>query len=323
VHRILVTARAFSVCCPGASEPLTAAGMEVVHAPQMGPLREEQIVPLLDGVDAVVASSDAYTARALAAAPRLKGIVRWGVGIDSIDLEAATRHGVVVANVPGANTESVADYTFGLLLNLARPFCEGRAAMAAGEWRQEPGVEVWRKTIGIVGFGAIGRAVGRRARGFSMRVLAHDPYARPDAFAAEGAEPVSLPDLLREADFVTLHAMLTPETRGMIDQAALRSMKPTAYLVNAGRGALVDESALRLALEEGWIAGAGIDCYVDEPATAEHPLVRHPRCFATPHNAFNTAEVSERINGIIAEQVLDILRQRRPRYPVNPDVYRR
>jgi D-3-phosphoglycerate dehydrogenase len=319
--RLLITANAFAVSGPEATAPLTAAGVEVVPAPKMGPLTEEELIPLLAEVEVVVASSDAYTARVLASAPRLKGIVRWGVGVDSIDLAAATARGVVVVNAPGTNTQAVADYTFGLMLNLARRLCEGRKVMEAGGWREGRGVELWGKTLGVVGFGAIGRAVGRRGLGFDMRVLAYDPYLPASAIEAAGAEPAALPHLLREADFVTLHATLTPASRHMIDEAALRSMKPAAYLINAGRGALVDETALLRALDEGWIAGAGVDAYVQEPPPADHPLRRHPRCFATPHNAFNTVEVAERTNRIVVEAVLAILGGRRPAHVLNLEVY--
>jgi phosphoglycerate dehydrogenase-like enzyme len=320
---ILVTANAFAVSGPEVAAPLVRAGAELVHAPVMGPLTEETLIPLIGDVDVVIASSDAYTARVLAAAPRLRGIVRWGVGFDSIDLGAATARSIVVANTPGANTEAVADYVFGLMLNVARHLCEGRAAMLLGEWPQLRGVELHRKTLGIVGFGAIGRAVGRRASGFSMRVLAHDPHVAAAEMKRLGAEKTGLAELLQQSDFVTLHAALTPDSREILDEAALRSMKPTAYLINCGRGALVDELALARALDEGWIAGAGVDCYVEEPPPADHPLRRHPRCFATPHNAFNTAETAGRVNRIVVRSVLDILKGCRPPHVVNPEVYGR
>lgn len=323
MHRVLVTANAFAASGPEAAGPLRQAGVEVVHAPRMGPLREEEVLPLLDGVDALIASNDAYTARVLAAVPRLKAICRWGVGLDGIDLDAATARGIVVTNTPGGNTQAVADYVLGLMLNVARPLCEGRSTLSAGGWRERRGVEVWEKTLGIVGFGAIGRAVCQRARGFAMRVLAYDPYAPSVAVEQLGAEPTPLADLLARSDFVTLHASLTPETKRMIAERELRAMKTTAFLINAGRGDLVDEDALRRALDEGWIAGAGLDCFSVEPLPPGHPLAAHPRCFATPHNAFNTVEAAARINHEVVEQVLDVLQGRRPRHVVNPRVYER
>src|SRR5207244_1889063 len=154
------------------------------------------------------------------------------------------------------------------------------------------GVDLWRKTLGIVGFGAVGRAVTRRAHGFDMRVLAFDPFVPEDAVSAAGAEPVLLDTLLSQSDFVTLHASLTPETRGMIGAAELRRMRPTGYLINAARGALVDEDALVAALRESWIAGAAVDAYAQEPPAPEHPLRRLSNCLALPHSAFNSAEVA-------------------------------
>ncbi len=323
MSRVLVTANAFVVSGEAAAAPLREAGLEVVHAPRMGPLAEEEALAALQqsGAGLVIASADAYTDRVMAGAPALRGIVRWGVGVDAIDLEAATTRGVVVANTPGTNTQAVADYVLGLMLVLARPLCEGRVKLASGGWYELRGVELYRKTLGIVGFGAIGQAVARRARGFDMRLLAYDPHVSDDAFARAGADRATLTDLLRQADLVTLHAALTPESRGMLGAAELGLMKPGAYLINAARGGLLDEDALIRALDEGRLGGAGLDCFATEPLPAEHPLRRHPRCFGTPHNAFNTVETAERTNRLVAEAVIDLYSGRRPRFVVNPEVY--
>src|SRR5438552_921204 len=230
--RVLVTANAFMESGDTAAGPLIEAGAEIVAASPPGPLPEEELLRCLAGCDAVIASSDPFTRAVLAASPRLRLIARWGVGVDSVDLEAATDLGIAVANTPGLTTEAVADYTFAMLLALARRICPARELMAAGGWGEFRGVDVFRKCLGIIGFGAIGRAVARRAAGFSMTILAHDPGVAAETIAAAGGRAVTLPELLAAADFVTLHAALVPATARMIDEAALRAMKSTAYLIN-------------------------------------------------------------------------------------------
>jgi D-3-phosphoglycerate dehydrogenase len=317
--RVLVTANAFIESGEAGARPLVLAGAEIVAAPRPGPLPETEIRHLLKGFDAVIASSDPYTRAVLAASPRLKLIARWGVGIDTIDLETATEFGIAVTNAPGATTEAVADYTFAMILALARHLCPARELMASGGWGEFRGVEVWRKCLGVIGFGAIGRAVARRAAGFAMSVLAFDPHVAPKQVREAGARPASLPELLAEADFVTLHAALTAETTDMIDATALRRMKRSAYLINAGRGRLVDEAALQRALEEDWIAGAALDVYTEEPLPSEHPLRRLPRCLALPHNAFNTVEAAAAVNRSVVENVHAVMRGERPPGLVNLD----
>ncbi len=320
--RVLVTANAFTGSGEAAARPLRAAGAAVVTAPRPGPLPEAELVRCLEGFDAVIASSDPYTRAVLMAAPRLKLIARWGVGIDSIDLKAASELGVAAANAPGTTTEAVADYTWAMLLAAARHLCPARELMASGGWGEFRGVEVWQKTLGIVGFGAIGRAVARRAAGFAMTVLAYDPHLSPEAIRAAGAAPVALHELMAAADFVTLHAALMPETERLIDAAALAAMKPSAYLINAGRGRLLDEAALINTLREGRIAGAALDVYAEEPLPADHPLRRLPNCLALPHNAFNTVEAAAAVNRAVVENVLAVMRGERPPGLVNTDLTR-
>lgn len=318
--RLLVTAQGPRLMGREAYAPLRAAGVEIVETPRAGGHSEDELVELLPGVDAVWAASDAFTAKAFAAADRLKIIARWGVGIDSIDLEAATRAGVIVTNTPGLTTHSVADYAFGLILNLARRLTELHNTLRSGTWKQLWGVDVWQKTLGLIGFGNIGRGMARRAQGFEMRVLAYDPYVEPDVARALGAEKVPLERLLSEADFVSLHASLTPETRGMIGEAELRRMKREAFLINCGRGALVQEAALVRALKEGWIAGAALDVYEIEPTPASNPLLSLPNCLTLPHSASASYECARAINRECVDQILAALRGERPRHVCNPEV---
>ncbi|MGD9495989.1 MAG: NAD(P)-dependent oxidoreductase, partial [Armatimonadota bacterium] len=239
--RVLVMAAPFVKHEPEAGAPLREAGLEVVHGPVRTLPDPKELIGLLEGCTAVVASNERYPAAVFAACPELITVARWGVGYDSIDLAAATAAGVIVTNTPGAVTESVADQTFALVLALCRKLPEQMEVARSLHWRHVEGTEVWRKTLGIIGFGSIGQAVARRAAGFSMRVLAYDPQPRTGEAKALGVQLVSLELLLAEADIVTLHANLTEESRGMIGEAQLRALKPTALLINAGRGALVDQ----------------------------------------------------------------------------------
>jgi phosphoglycerate dehydrogenase-like enzyme len=318
---LLVTADAFRQSAGTAETPIRDAGGEVLYPPRMGPLTPEELIPYLQKADAVVAAMDPYTNGVLEACPRLRAIIRWGTGYDSVDLAACTARGVAACNAPGLNVEAVADHVFAVMLALARRLPHQIAVVRAGAWEEVRGVELFRKTLGIAGFGAIGKAVARRARGFDCRVLAYDPILSPAAAVEHGAEPADLHRLFGEADFVTLHAALTTESRGMVGEDLLRRMKPTAYFINAARGPLVDEDALLRALTDGWIAGAAVDTYTREPLRPDHPLRHLPNCLATPHSAFNTAEAAAATNACVAEQVVAVLRGERPRFPLNPEVF--
>jgi len=322
--RVLITARAFFSAGAGAAQPLIERGLEVVRAPRFGPLGEAELIEALRGVAGVVASSDPYNERVFAAAPELRVIARTGVGYDAVDLAAATRHGVVVVITPGRIAETVADFAFGLMLALARRLPEAAALMRHGGWAAElPGTDLWGRCLGIVGMGAVGQAVARRARGFELRVLGFDPALPPEVVAQRGAEAVDLPRLLAEADFITLHAALTPESRGMIDAAALARMKPGAYLVNTARGGLIDTDALLECLDAGRLAGAALDAFEQEPLPAEHPLRHAPRCLLTPHIAFSTRENSLDMSRRAAAAVAAVLAGRRPTdvRVLNPEVF--
>ncbi len=318
--RVMVVASPFTRHEPEAGVPLREAGIEVIDASDEPLATPEAVIESLRGCAGVVASMEPYTAEVFAALPELKTVARWGVGYDSIDLAAATEAGVIVTNTPGAVTESVADQTFCLMLALARKLPEQMVVALSGDWRQVEGTELWRKTLGIVGLGSIGRAVARRAGGFSMRVLAHDPYAEPFHAGRLDASLVSLEELLAASDIVTLHASLTEETEEMIGEAQLRAMKSSALLVNCGRGGLVDQQALARALEEGWIAGAALDALVAEPPDPDDPILNAPNTVLTPHNSSMTAESAARVNALVCENLLAALQGRRARFVVNGDV---
>jgi phosphoglycerate dehydrogenase-like enzyme len=316
--KVLITARGIQTAGEQAQELLRKAGCEIIFPPKFGPLKADELTHALAGMDAVLASLDDYSAPVRSAAGPLKVIARWGVGYDSVDVAAATRNGIVVTYTPGLLDDAVADYTFALLLGVARRVHEAQAAMERGEWRNYWGDDVGGKTLGIFGFGRIGQAVARRAAGFNMRVLAHTPHPSPEI---KGVEFVSLETLLEESDFVSLHAALTSSTRGMIGEPQLRRMKRGAYLVNTARGALVDETALVRALREKWIAGAALDVFAVEPLPAESELRSAPNILLSPHQSSYARGTGERVSLAAARGIVDLMQGKKPGNLLNPEVF--
>lgn len=272
--------------------------------------------------------TDTIDAEVLTASPGLRVISNVAVGYNNIDVAAATKAGVVVTNTPDVLTETTADFAWTLLMATARRLVEGDRYVRAGKFLQWEymvllGGDVHGKTLGVVGFGRIGRAVARRALGFGMRVLYQDAMAAPAAVEAElRASRVDLPTLLREADFVSLHTPLLPETRHLINAQSLRTMKRTAYLINAARGPVVDEAALVQALKEGWIAGAGLDVFEEEPTV--HPgLIGLDNVVLAPHIASASHATRIEMARLAVENCLAVLEGRAPLTPVNPEVLAR
>jgi phosphoglycerate dehydrogenase-like enzyme len=240
--------------------------------------------------------------------------------VDAVDLPAAAAQGIVVCNTPGLLNGAVADYAMGMMLTVARRIHEGFLAMRDGLWVPGWGPDMEGTTLGLVGCGGIGQAVAKRAAGFGMRIIACDPSPTAEADRL-GIEFVTFEQLLAQSDFVSLHTALTPATRGLIGEAQLRAMKPTAYLINTARGAVIDEAALVRALKEGWIAGAALDVFTVEPLPADHPLHSAPNLLLTPHLASLGYESGAKVSAAVAEAILDVRDGRRPRWVVNPDVY--
>ncbi|MBU6401139.1 MAG: phosphoglycerate dehydrogenase [Verrucomicrobia bacterium] len=319
---ILVTARTLEVAGQAAVALLRDAGCHLSVPPRPGPLPLDELLARLPGADAVFASMDPFTATVLAspAAATLKIISRWGVGYDAIDVPAATREGIVIAYTPGLLDDAVADYAFALLLALARRVHLGHLTMSQGAWTPTWGHDVAGKTLGILGCGRIGQAVARRATGFNLRLLGCDVAPTPEAERG-GIQFVSLDELLARSDFVSLHAALTPQNRGLIGETQLRRMKPSAYLVNTARGALIDETALSRALTEGWIAGAALDAFATEPLSSDHPLRQAPNLLLTPHQASFARDTGERVSLAAAQAIVDLMHGQRPRRVVNPEVF--
>ncbi len=320
--RVLIAAPDFGRTGDEAVRMLREAGCEIISNPTNVRLTEETLVTLINTADAVIAGTEPITARVLDAAPQLKVIARRGVGVDSVDVAAATARGIPVTITAGVLTDAVADHAMALVLAVGRRIPQLDRLVKTGGWDRTPTVDVHGKTLGIVGFGAIGRAVAGRAAGFGMRMLAFD--IAPDAAAAAslGVTLCDLDTLLRESDFITLHVALTPATREMMSDTALRQMKPTAFLINTSRGAVVDEAALLRALRDGRLAGAGLDVFHDEPVR-DLALVRLEQVVATPHVASHTAETLVRMEQSCAEAVLAALQGGRPAHIVNPEIYSR
>ena len=303
---------------------LREAGWDVV-TPAAGALASE--LATADGL--VVRSATKVTAELLEHAPKLRVVGRAGVGVDNIDVEAATHRGILVMNTPGGNAVSVAEHTFALMLAMARSVPQSNASIHAGRWEKSgaAGTELRGKTLGLVGLGRVGTEVARRARGLEMKVLAHDPYVTPAAAREVEVELVTLDELLKRADVISLHTSLSPATEKMFGAAAFAKMKRGARLVNCARGELIDEAALAEALKSGQLAAAAVDTFADEPPK-NSPLIGLANLIATPHIAGSTAEAQEEVGTAVAQQVRDYLADGLIRNAVNmpalsPEQYRR
>lgn len=283
---------------------------------------EHELAEMAKDCSGLVLGGNRFGREAIFMAKGLRIISRHGVGVDNVDLEAATERGIVVTYTPGANADSVAEHTFALLLGLIRKISPADRSLREGEWRSSEfmGFELVGKTLGIIGLGAIGSRVAKRAMAFGMRVVAHDPYVGRERASSLGVELANLETLLRSADVVSLHASLTEETRHILSARELGLMKRTAILVNAARGPLVDEEALIQALGEGRIAGAGLDAFQSEPLPDDHPFTKMHNVLLTPHIAAFTQEALARGDKILATDMATALRGGKPLHVANPSV---
>jgi D-3-phosphoglycerate dehydrogenase / 2-oxoglutarate reductase len=292
-------------------------GFEVVEAYGSSP---EKMLELVKDVHAIAVRSETKIGRdVLEAAPHLKVVGRAGVGVDNVDVEAATERGVVVMNTPSGNTVATAELTFTHLLCGARPVPQAAASMQQGKWDRKSfsGVELFRKTLGVIGLGRIGGEVAKRAQAFGMRVLAYDPYLAPSRAKAMQVEGVPLDDLLRQSDFITVHLPLTEDTMHLINEEALAKCQRGVRFFNCARGGIIKESALVAALKSGQVGGAGLDVFEDEPLPADHELRKLPNVVLTPHLGASTAEAQDAVGLEIAEQIVDVLNRGIIRNAVN------
>jgi D-3-phosphoglycerate dehydrogenase / 2-oxoglutarate reductase len=286
-------------------------------------LSPEELLERIGDYDGlIVRSATKVTAEVIERAENLEAIGRAGIGVDNIDVEAATKRGILVANAPASNTVAAAEHTLALMLAAARRIPAADTSLRGGEWNRSAfkGVEVSEKTLGLVGLGHVGTIVARGAVGMGMRVLAYDPYVSEDRMRSMNVESAeSLDEIFEHSDFVSLHVPRTPQTAGMVDAGALEKMKPTAYLINVARGGIVDETALYNALKEGTIAGAALDVFQEEPTT-DSPLFALPNVVVTPHLGASTAEAQDRAGVTAAEQVASALRGAVPMHAINAPV---
>jgi D-3-phosphoglycerate dehydrogenase len=306
---------------PSALDVLNRAeGLQITAPGQMS--RADLLAALPDADALIIRSASKIDAEALAAATRLKMIARAGVGVDNVDIPVATQRGIVVMNTPDGNTISTAEMTFGLMLALARQIPRAHATMLAGKWDRKSfsGVELRGKTLGVVGFGRIGRAVAKRALAFETTVIAYDPYIPADVAADLGVELVDLDTIYARSDFITLHAVLTDETRDMVNASTIAKMKPSVRIIDAARGALVNEVDLAEAIKSGKVAGAALDVYPTEPPPADDPLIGLPNVVHTPHLAASTEDAQIVVAVDAAKLVVDALLNGKYANVVNPDV---
>jgi len=284
---------------------------------------EEEIIALTQDADAILNCYAKITTRVIEKLNRCKIIARYGIGVDNVDLAAATRAGILVTNVPDYCVDEVSDHALALLLALARYICVADRAVKGGAWDvvAHAGIRRLRgQTLGLLGFGKIAKALASKVQPLGMKVLVYDPYVEPVAIADHGAEAGSLDKLLAEADAISIHVPLSPETRNLIGQRELACMKPTAFVINTSRGGIVDEQALAVALGEGKLGGAALDVLSSEPAPPDHPLRQAPNIILTPHLAFYSRESVIELQTKAAEEVARALRGEPPRSPVNPEV---
>lgn len=317
MYKVLVTARSFGRFSQKPFQIIEEAGYGFIDNPWPGcKLTEEQLLKLIDGADALICGEDPVSEKVIKAAPKLKVIAKFGVGVDKIDLNAAAARGIAVCNTPGANNESVADMAFSLMLGVARNLPSVDRLVREGNWQPVVGCELYKKTLGIVGLGKIGKGVACRAKGFTMKVLAYDEYPDKEFMDKNSIEAVSLEDLLQRSDFVSLHVPSLPQTKGLIGAKQLSMMKCSAYLINTARGDIVDENALFNTLQTGQIAGAGLDVFAKEPPL-DCPLLKLPNVVLAPHIAAHTVEAIDNMGLMSACNVIDILSKKKNNFIVN------
>jgi D-3-phosphoglycerate dehydrogenase len=313
--RVLIGSRSFGKAIPEHITQLEEAGSEVIRNAVGRAYRADELMEALPGVDGIITGTDELTAEVINAAGQLKTIAKHGVGLETIDLEAARQRGIVVSATPGTNHDSVADLTLALLLALARGVVTSHNDVASGGWKAFYGIELMGKTLGIAGLGRIGKAVAVRAQAFGMQVIAFDPYPDQDWASDHDVAFVSLEEVLAQADVVSLHAAAEMSAGFLIGAAELAAMKPTALLINTARGVLVDEAALATALRDRQIAGAGLDAFVAEPP-AGSPLLELDNVVFTAHLGGRTLDAQRKQGEMCLENLLRALRGESPLYQV-------
>jgi D-3-phosphoglycerate dehydrogenase len=314
--RVLVTATSYAMNDPTLRSDLEEAVGEVTYNTTEHPLTATELTAIIRGIDGMIAGLDEISGEVIEAADRLRVIARYGVGLDRVDLEAARRKGVVVTNTPGANAVSVAELTVGLMVALARHIVDAHQRTKAGEWPRLNGTTLAGKTIGLLGLGSIGSHVAQMLSGFNCRVIGYDPAVGRQDAARLGVEWTDRDEVIRGADFLSLHLPATPATENMLNRELIAMMKNGAYLVNTARSELIDEDALIEALESGKIAGVALDTFRHEPPGANHPLLQYEQVLATPHTGSHTDDSTNAMGRMALNDSLAVLRGEEPQHRI-------
>jgi D-3-phosphoglycerate dehydrogenase / 2-oxoglutarate reductase len=284
---------------------------------------EEELLALVPQADAILTCFARVPSSVIRAGKKLQVVGRYGIGVDNIDVDEATRLGIPVTNVPAYCLDEVAEHALALLFSCARKVTHYHVDVQRGNWSLQGGMPMYRirgRTLGILGFGKIGQTLASKSQSLGMNLIAYDPYMSAEAVQQHGVTLVSLEEIFAQSDFLSIHTPLTPDTEQLINRDNLRLMKPTSYVINTSRGAVIDQEALLEALLEEWIAGAALDVFVPERPSADHPLLAHPNLIATPHVAFYSEESVVELEIKAAENVAAILSGQKPAAVVNPQV---
>jgi len=312
--RILVTPTSYGKYDPELKRSLEEQVKHVIYNESGKPLSSEQVANLLPGIDGYIAGLDFIDANALASADKLKVIARYGVGIDRVDLQAAVSKGIVVTNTPGANSRSVAELTIGFMLSLARMIPLANDAVRRGEWPRLQGMSLNGKTIGIVGYGSVGQLVVSMLKPFLCKILVYDPFIEKETVQSHNAIYASLSAIQKEADIISLHLPLLPETTNLVDKAFMRGMKKGSSIINTSRGGIINEDELYDVLKEGHLHGAALDVYSDEPPQVQKPIFSIPQVIFTPHSGANTDDAANTMGALALEDCLRVLKGETPHF---------
>ncbi len=300
--KILVTSRSFSQVSEEPIKLLKQNNFLIDFKQESGLYGEEDFLKVIGAYDAVIVGADHMTAKVIEAGRKLKIICKHGAGVDNIDCEKAKEKGIPVTNVPATNSDAVADFTFGLILNIARKISESAFEVKQGKWNKNIGVNVYKKTLGIIGCGAIGRRVAKRAKGFDMQILAYDPYVTKSTNASD-INLVDFETLIKESDFISIHVPLTPDTRNLISSNEMQQMKKGAFIINTARGGIVDENALYQYLANGHLGGAALDVTEQEPIQ-DSPLLKLNNVIITSHIASYSKEALNAVSMACAKNII-------------------
>lgn len=310
--KVLVTATNYSKYCQAGKKILENAGCEIIENPHGRPYTFDELKEIVEDIDGVVVGVDDWNEDVFKLAPKLKGMARFGVGVDNIDLNAAKEHGIIVCNSPGINSSAVAEQAVALLLSLIRNIPEMNSAVRKGEWPRPMFHELKSRTIGFLGFGAIARNVAQRLAGFGPEMIAYDKYPNQEAADKLGVRLVSQEEVLKESDIISIHLPATDETKHLINKETIQQMKDGVYIVNTARGSIVNEADMAEALESGKAGGFGTDVFEHEPIDLSGPLFKYDNYIATPHVSAETFENCETTSVVTARALLAVFEGREP-----------